>query len=151
MHRKDPQERFWEKVDRLGDCWLWTSSLHTNGYGLFTLGGKSRRAHQLAWEWHHERVRPQGMVVMHTCDERRCVRPDHLRLGTQLENIEDRRQKGRSCRGEGSPRARLNASAVQDIRRLLDAGISQSELGRQYGVTSQTISAIALGQAWRHV
>jgi hypothetical protein len=92
-------ERFWEKVDRSGDCWLWTAGHFPNGYGFFRVrgykgGGSSRMAHRCIYEMLHGPI-PAGMVVMHTCDTPACVRPEHLRLGTSRDNFADMIAKGR--------------------------------------------------------
>ncbi len=100
---RSPEERFWEKVDRngpeartgLGPCWLWRGVLKPNGYGNF---GRARSdtvyAHRFSFELTRSRI-PAGLCVLHRCDVRSCVRPDHLFLGTQRDNAEDRDAKGR--------------------------------------------------------
>lgn len=96
--RKDPAERFWAKVDKSGDCWVWTAAKHDFGYGVFQLGrGPSeglRRAHVLSWLWSNGPI-PDGLVVCHRCDNPPCVRPDHLFLGTLGDNTRDMVAKGR--------------------------------------------------------
>lgn len=96
-------ERFWSKVDRSGECWLWTgSSRGSNNYGQFAVTPKrSVAAHRFAYELTHGPI-PDGMLVCHTCDTPRCVRPEHLWLGTPLDNHDDMKAKGRSPRGEAN-------------------------------------------------
>lgn len=79
-------DRFWEKVDRSGDCWLWTGSLTRDGYGNLTLRGKVRRAHRVSYEDAKGAI-PEGLELDHVCRERRCVRPDHLEPVTHAENM----------------------------------------------------------------
>lgn len=91
-------ERFWSKVDRSGECWLWTGARDHAGYGIFCLEGRPHPrwvgAHRVAWMLEHGEI-PAAAVAMHTCDNPRCVRPDHLRLGSQSENLRDCFAKGR--------------------------------------------------------
>lgn len=93
--------RFWNKVDKTGDCWLWTGATKDGfPYGIICPPGgtgKGRppiRAHRLSWEMAHGPI-PRGMVVCHKCDQPRCVRPEHLFLGTQGDNVRDAAEKGR--------------------------------------------------------
>lgn len=89
------QARFDAKVQRGPSCWLWVGHVAAGGYGYFRRRGKIVRAHRHAWESAHGPV-PPGLYVCHRCDNRRCVRPDHLFLGTALDNARDMRSKGRA-------------------------------------------------------
>src|SRR5688572_10218451 len=90
-------DRFWEKVAKAGpdDCWLWTAGLNNTGYGSIGGGGKSFMAHRLSYLWANGSL-PSDRAVCHSCDERRCVNPKHLWLGTKGDNNADRHTKGRS-------------------------------------------------------
>ena len=88
--KKTAEERFWEKVDKTGECWLWTAYCTHAGYGRFGYGGNMVRAHRLSYEWAHGEI-PEGMQVDHRCHSRNCVRPDHLRLVTNAQNHQNRR------------------------------------------------------------
>ena len=94
--RPDATERFWAKVDRSGDCWLWTGGTNVWGYGVHKVDGRSVAAHRFSWTLEKGPV-PQGLVVCHTCDTPACVRPDHLFVGTQRDNIADMWAKGRAA------------------------------------------------------
>lgn len=88
--KKTVEERFWEKVDKTDECWLWTAACNHKGYGQFWHGGKMVYPHRLAFEWVHGEI-PEGMQVDHRCFHRNCVRPDHLRLVTNAQNQQNRR------------------------------------------------------------
>lgn len=88
--KKSTEERFWSKVDKTNECWLWTGACSPSGYGLFWHGGKMVRPHRLAFEWANGDI-PEGMYIDHRCFRRNCVRPDHLRLVTHAQNLQNRR------------------------------------------------------------
>lgn len=91
-----------------GGCASWTRATDEKGYGLLRVDGRIRKAHRLAWTLGHG-VIPDGMHVLHRCDNRRCINVDHLFLGTHQENMADRSAKGRQARGERAGLARLTA------------------------------------------
>ena len=99
-HGLPVEERFRRQTDRTGECWLWRGALHDGyPYGTFNAGrGRIVRAHRFAYEMESGPI-PKGLYVLHTCDEPRCVRPSHLWLGTQADNMHDRDRKGRARRG----------------------------------------------------
>ena len=86
--------RFWDKVNKTDTCWLWTGNTEKIGYGIFKLKGKALKAHRLSYAYHKNSI-PAGNMVLHRCDVRNCVNPDHLFLGTQTDNMRDMTAKGR--------------------------------------------------------
>ena len=88
--KKTTEERFWEKVDRTGECWLWTSVCYPTGYGRFMLRGKPVPAHRFSYALVNCEI-PEGMYVDHRCHQHNCVRPEHLRLVTPAQNSQNRR------------------------------------------------------------
>lgn len=96
-------DRFWSKVRKSDGCWLWTDKPHAPwGYGRLgnAINGKEIKAHRLSWMLHFGPI-PDGLGVLHKCDTPLCVRPDHLFLGTQLDNVHDCVAKGRAAGGNG--------------------------------------------------
>lgn len=88
------EERFWAAVDTTGDCWLWTASKAGNGYGKIMVNGRRIGSHRLSYILHYGEI-PEGLHVLHTCDNPLCVKPAHLFLGTHADNMRDASQKGR--------------------------------------------------------
>ena len=82
-----PAVRFWRKVDKSGDCWLWTATTIGQGYGQFWFHGKLELAHRVSWQIHHGRPVPEGLDIEHLCHTKLCVRPEHLQASTHLVNI----------------------------------------------------------------
>lgn len=142
--------RFWSKVIRKGDneCWLWTASITSAGYGKFWLGPLTD-AHRVCWILTHGEI-PEGKHVLHKCDVRRCVNLNHLFLGTAKTNIEDCIRKGRFNRPKGTAhfKHKLTEDDVRLIRRSTQPATHLSE---RFGVTASNISAIRRREFWKHV
>lgn len=151
--------RFWSKVDKsagAGECWPWVGSvMPTTGYGQIKIARKNYTAHRLAWRLTHGDIASDGsyhgLCVCHTCDNRRCVNPSHMFLGTAHDNKRDAVAKMRHSHGELVNTAKLTESEVSAIRSLYASGISQPKLGLQFGVQQSTISQIVRRATWRHV
>jgi len=144
--------RFLDKIDRSGECWEWTAQIAMNGYGVFFLNGIQTGAHRAAYRLLVGEI-PNGLYVLHHCDNRSCVNPDHLFLGTQSDNLQDAAAKGRmvspALAGEENGRAKLTQNDVNAIRELYATGeLVQRELGERYGVGTTTIGAVITGQNW---
>lgn len=142
---RPPETRFWEQVDKSGDCWLWTGAVVTNGYGQFYDGDRRVTAHRYSYRLANGSV-PDGLSVCHKCDVRRCVRPSHLFAGTHAENMQDAMSKGRL----GGPREdylERNRSAFgQHLRALrIAAGLTQQELGALAGMFPSAVSFLESG------
>ena len=149
---KTPEQRFWEKVDKSlgrgpnGDCWLWTASLNEKGYGRFG----DKKAHRVAYEFEVGSI-PQGLILLHSCDNPACVRFSHLTPGTHLENKHDSMAKKRHAYGENHNMARLNEKRVREIRRLKNSGMSGLGIASLTGINYRTIYHILSGKTWSHV
>lgn len=148
------QNRFWDKARITGPeaCWEWARSRFPNGYGQIQAHGKPTQAHRVAWELTRGPI-PDGMCVLHHCDNPPCVNPSHLWIGTHRDNNADRDQKGRhrSALGSAHGHAKLDESSVVAILRLHAKGISQRTLAFRYGVSTSIISEIVNGILWTHV
>lgn len=162
-----PEIRFWKYVQKTEGCWLWTASKRVHGYGQF---GKSHGdivlAHRFSWELHRGPI-PSGLFVLHACDNRPCVNPDHLWLGTAADNAADMARKGRSTKGDRNPsrlyperrargehhgRSKLTTEQVQEIRRVYAAtDVSQAALARRFSVCQQTVHLIIRRKKWTHL
>lgn len=145
------RERFWSKVE-LGDgCWKWTGYVNEDGYGNIAIGRSSAKVHRFSWSLANGPI-PAGMYVLHRCDNPPCVRPDHLFLGTQAENMADMRAKGRGhkCRSENGANAKLDrnhAHAILFLRRNTDFTLKQ--IAAQFGVGISTVHMIETGSRWK--
>lgn len=142
--------RFWEKANKTETCWLWTASVcgkHGNTRGTFNINGRTRMAHRVAWELANDASIPPGMAVCHTCDRPLCVRPDHLFLGTQRDNIRDMINKGRRA----TPPTKLYDNAIVEIVAAAAGGEIHVSIARRYGVDRTTVSQILRGLTWQHV
>ena len=158
-------ERFWSKVQKTDNCWIWTGSRLTNGYGLIRPEGqapgerKRVLAHRVSWQLHYGVLpdktgnRKTDICVLHHCDNPPCVRPDHLFLGTMKDNSQDMSAKGRAryvpMPGEKHPNAKLTWEAVRRIRELWATGADPKTLAAQYGVTRTLIMYVCDRKGWK--
>lgn len=157
------EERFLSFLDQSGDCWLWTG--HTcSGYGVFWFEGKNWLAHRASYAMF---VAPlaRGILVLHVCDTKLCVRPEHLFTGTYQDNSSDMVLKGRAASGDRNAsrkypglhvgsrngRAKLSDQGVMEICRRYAGGETQTALASEFGVTQVAISRIVLRRAWKHI
>ncbi len=164
MPRKyTPEDRlaaFWAKVNKDGpvarpeltNCWVWTGAT-TKGYGMVLWEGRRPSyAHRLSWVFANGPTR--SLYVLHRCDNPPCVRPDHLFLGTNADNVADKMLKGRNrpAFGVNCHSHKLTVAEVKEIRwRYATGNISQNALGREFGVNQSSISAIIRGFKWKQV
>lgn len=155
------------------DCWIWIKKIGNSGYGEIGSDGKSKLVHRVSYGIFKGEI-PKGKHVCHSCDNKKCVNPDHLWIGTQKENIQDAKNKGRlpdqrgrkhteetlkklkfrkrpNKRGEKHHLCKLKENDVLEIRRMLSNGLKQSEISEKYNVDQSTISSIKINRNWTHV
>ncbi len=149
-------ERFWEKVNKTNNCWLWTGAT-AHGYGKFGPGSGAAivNAHRFSWEIAHGQI-GNGLWVLHKCDVRNCIRPEHLFLGTAKDNTADMDAKGRrgatGARGERNGRRVLGELQVVEIRNRYATGtMRQEDLATEFGVSQGIISKVVRRYSWKHV
>lgn len=155
FNRLTLSEKLYQKSSPLGDCIVWTGTKNDSGYGKIRIHGKWRRAHRVSFEINHGEI-PPGMVVRHSCDNPSCINPDHLLTGTQGDNINDMRDRGRArfAVGESSGKAKLTEADVRMIREIHSPGVrgrGAHVLAKRFGVSKPTIQAIISGKSWGHV
>jgi hypothetical protein len=144
------EARFWTKVRMTPGCWEWMGGKTRAGYGGFFIGGKDGYAHRFSWELHKGAI-PVGMCVLHRCDNRMCVNPAHLFLGTRTENTRDMMEKERQARGERHGMSRLSTKDVLEIKAQLERGGTHESIALLHGVCRQNITSINSGRLWGHV
>jgi len=142
------KERFESKLQITPGCWNWTASVFSQtGYGQFEVDGKNGTAHRFSYELYVGPI-PGGLYILHSCDNRRCVNPDHLRTGTQLENMADMASRDRGTSGGKNRHAKLHEDQICEIHFSTK---THAQLAIEYGISQSQISDIKNLKAWRHV
>lgn len=142
------QKRFWAKVDKEAPngCWEWTGARYVKGYGMLRVNGQCKQAHRLIMG------EPEGLKVLHHCDNPCCVNPDHLYIGTASDNMRDmyrRNRSGERPKGEKHHSARLNWQKVREIRKLALSGVRNTVLAEQFGVSKVMVGKIVRNLSWK--
>lgn len=146
------QERMDSKTNKLSlnDCWIWTGALDSAGYATIRVDGRLRRASHIALELKLGNI-PKDKIVMHKCDNPKCVNPEHLEIGTTLLNSNDKIQKNRGkwLKGENHPGAKLTSKQVDELREIYATRkISYPALGKIYGIHASTARRIVNHVIW---
>ena len=153
---QDPKvlRRFFSKVAKSAGCWEWTGTRGKlkpgSTHGQLGIGGRLEKAHRVSWEIHRGPI-PDGAFVLHLCANPPCVRPEHLYLGTQADNMRDMVLDGNSTRGERNARSKLTESEVREIRSRAAHGEDQASIAGAMGVCPSSISLIVRRKRWAHV
>jgi hypothetical protein len=147
------RERFLSKIEKQTDgkgCWLWTGATGSGGYGKLKVGGQRGKmilAHRLSYFFTHGSWPAEH--CLHSCDVRRCVNPDHLRDGSNAENIQDRMERNaESMRGGRNGRSKLTVEQVRKIKSLLATGETHRAIAPRFGVSSTVVQSIGVGRTW---
>lgn len=141
------EKRFWDKVNKTRTCWLWAGSLNNKGYGRINVGGKVLLAHRVSYEMEYGLTRKD--IILHICDEPKCVNPKHLRIGSYKDNTQDMYKKGRACIGEERSQAKLTWEKVDKIRSLYPkGGWTHRGLAKKFGISSGIITEILNNKRW---
>lgn len=128
--KRPTKDRFWEKVDKTGDCWVWTGAVNEKGYGKFALGGSACRwvlAHRWSAMESGTEI-PDDRILLHICDNPSCVRPDHLVVGTVAQNNDEKLR--RWYKGN---------DLVTDVEAFRAAGMNVTEIAAMFGVSYSTL------------
>lgn len=156
------EERFWRHVAKPAEpdgCWEWTGGHDAYGYGSMGIdGGRTSTVNRVAHELLIGPI-PEGMCVCHRCDNRNCVNPAHLFLGSRADNLHDMFAKGRgrgqftkgACQGTANAWARYTEDQIREIRSLVASGVTQVEVARQFGMRQGYVSNIVRRKVWTHI
>jgi len=150
---KNTAQDVWKYIDKKGedDCWNWMRCLDVFGYGQITIDYKVYKCHRIVYELVYSII-PNGLLVLHHCDNPKCCNPKHLWLGNHDDNINDMVKKGRQRRGENVNTCKLTEQQVLKIRELYSMGeYSHAQIAKMYNVTKQLITSILNYKIWKHL
>jgi hypothetical protein len=138
------EKRFWERVNRgrKRACWVWKLGTTPNGYGKVKRLGKTLLSHRVAFELHYNKQIPDGVEVLHKCDNKPCCNPYHLFLGTQKDNVNDAISKGRMWCPTREKFKKLSDEKICEIRNAYQDGHSQNDVAERFGVHQSHVSKI---------
>lgn len=131
------------EINEETECFEWHGPVSNKGYGRIRYNKEFIPIHRATWQYHNGAI-PDGLHVLHKCDNRRCCVPAHLYLGTNGQNIKDKVERDRSGK-------KLSIEKAAKIKSLLDAGVSQARIAKLYGIGQPTVSKIKMGLTWNHV
>jgi hypothetical protein len=153
--KQTAEERFWPRVNKTEGCWLWTGTRDGGGFGYFRSERQRIKAHRFSWILSFGPIQP-GKVVIRNCSNILCVRPDHLFVGTQRENIAHATAKGRMSTtpkiwGEQHNFVKLKSAQALEIRAVAAQGVAPADIAAKFGVTQSNICYIVRRKTWKHL
>lgn len=149
--RKHTEQDFWNLTELSpSGCLIWKGHRNVDGYGEFGFGGHGNVAHRLAWIFKKGPI-PEGLSVLHKCDNRKCVNVEHLYLGTQQQNVIDRDTRGRqaSKHGANNPNCKTKPEEIQTLRLLFTLGATRRQLCRLFKLEYSTVKYIVRRKLWK--
>lgn len=147
------QQRFDRQVKKSGGCWLWAAATDKNGYGIFratVAGVEHKRAHRASWALSTGQVLAAGDIICHKCDNPRCVNPEHLFVGTHLDNMRDKIAKGRARVAVGTATGHAVLTEEQ-ARSVLADPRPYAQIAADYGITASTVGSLKQRKSWKHI
>lgn len=140
-------ERFWNKVEKTEGCWNWKAHRNKLGYGMFKTASGSELAHRVSYRM-AGRLYDESLCVLHRCDNPRCVNPDHLWLGSRIDNNQDKVNKGRASalHGEDNGRCRISDAQVSEMRTCYEAGSKILDLAEKFCISKSQVWNIVSGR-----
>ncbi len=143
-------KRLWSKVKKTDSCWVWTAGFFPSGYGSISINDRTYKVSRVVYELAHGKF-DKKLYVLHRCDNKKCVNPKHLFLGTHRDNMKDMVKKGRQSRGEDG-RNKLTIREVLKIRETFKkAGVTKQYLANRFNVSRKLIANIINRIAWKHI
>lgn len=130
-------------------CWIWIGGLVGVGYGEVWFGGKYWASHRLSYTVYKGEI-PDGMEVCHTCDNRKCINPEHLFVGTRKDNAEDMSKKGRALRGERGTNVKLTNKLVAIIRKYRGK-LPQTRIAEIFSISQAQVCRVMTKRNWSHI
>ncbi|MEI9569483.1 HNH endonuclease signature motif containing protein [Atlantibacter hermannii] len=144
---KSLEDRLLAGFKKVGECWVWNKSVASSGYGQIRLNYKNLRANRASYMVFKGEI-PDGMVVRHTCDNKLCINPDHLILGSCKDNSQDMVERNRQAKGTRNGRCKLSETKVQEIK---DSTLSCGQLAKKFGISRGHAHRIKSGLAWAFI
>lgn len=142
------EARFLRKVEKTEPCWNWTGRLDIGGYGRFSIKGIWKKAHRTAYELYKGSI-PEGLVVRHMCNNRKCVNPAHLEVGSHKDNTTDMFRTNPPDRtGDRSHAKKITQADADELRQWREFGYTQKDIGTAFGIGQPQVSSVLNGKYW---
>jgi hypothetical protein len=144
------EDKLKANVDKIESCWVWNKSTASSGYGQIKVGNRRWSTHRLSYTLFKGCI-PKGMLVCHTCDNKRCVNPEHLYLGTHVDNNQDAHDRNRQPCREGYLATGVVKLSKEDAYTIKYSGISSKQLEKAFDINQSQVSRIRNGKTWKNI